>query len=60
MTDTTISVRVDDDLLEYLDGLADRYDTTRSEVARHLLDNGTRAHKYYPEFEIDPHAQDGR
>lgn len=57
MTDTTISVRVDDDLVEYLDGLADQYDTTRSEVARHLLDNGTRAHKYYPEFNIDPRTQ---
>ena len=60
MTDTTISVRVDEELVEYLDSLADRYDTTRSEVARNLLDNGSRAHKYYPEFNIDPHTQDGR
>jgi len=56
MSDTVVSVRVDDDLLEYIDGLADQHGTTRSEVARHLLDNGTRAHKYYPEFEIDPQA----
>ena len=54
MTDTTISIRVDDDLADYIDRLADRYDTTRSDVARHLLDTGSRAHKYYPEFEIDP------
>ena len=60
MTDATISVRVDEELVEYLDTLADRYDTTRSDVARNLLDNGSRAHKYYPEFNIDPHAQDGR
>ena len=53
MTDATISVRVDDDLLRYVDRLADEHGTTRSEVARHLLDNGSRAHKYYPEFELD-------
>lgn len=53
MTDATISVRVDDDLADYLDQLAEQHDTTRSEVARQLLDNGSRAHKYYPEFEID-------
>lgn len=53
MTDTTISVRVDDDLLNHIDHLAEQHDTTRSEVARHLLDNGSRARKYYPEFEID-------
>lgn len=57
MTNTTISVRVDDDLADYLDELADQYDTTRSDVARHLLDNGSRAHKYYPEFEIDPNGR---
>ena len=60
MTDTTISFRVDDDLADHLDELADRYDTTRSDIARHLLDNGTRAHKYYPEFNINPHAQNDR
>lgn len=60
MTDTTISFRVSDEFVEYLDDLADRYDTTRSEVARHLLDNGTRAHKYYSEFSICPQTEDGR
>ena len=53
MTDSTVSARVDDDLLDYIDELADRHDTSRSEVVRHLLSNGTRAHKYYSEFEIE-------
>ena len=53
MTDATISVRVDPSLLDYIDQLADQHDTTRSEVARHLLDNGSRAHKYYPEFSLE-------
>lgn len=53
MTDETISVRVDASLLSYIDQLAGQHDATRSDVARQLLDNGSRAHKYYPEFEID-------
>lgn len=52
--DSTLSFRVDDDLIDYIDALADEYDTTRSEIARHLLDNGSRAHKYYPGFDVDP------
>jgi len=53
MTNSTISVRVDDELLEHVDQLAEQHNTTRSEVARHLLDNGARAQKYYSEFELN-------
>mgnify|MGYP006280646529 FL=1 len=56
MTYTTLSFRVDEDMIETLDRVAEKHDSTRSEVARHALDNGLRAHKYYPEFSINPNA----
>jgi predicted transcriptional regulator len=50
----THAVRLPDSLSDKVEELANEHDTTESEVMRHLLDNGLRAHKYYDGFEIDP------
>ena len=57
MTDETLSFRVDKETIEFLDRMAEKYDYSRSELARHLLENGTRAHKYYEEFSVVPDDQ---
>jgi predicted transcriptional regulator len=43
------AVRLPDDMANHIEKIADDHDTTESEVIRHLLDNGLRATKYYPE-----------
>jgi len=50
----TLSVKVDPERKETIQDIAEEYDATQSEVLRHLLDNGIRAHKYYDGFEIRP------
>jgi len=54
MTEPTLSFRVDEETIAFLDRMAEKYDYSRSELARHLLENGTRAHKYYEEFSVAP------
>jgi hypothetical protein len=52
-----IGVQLPDEWIDKMDELADEHDIERSAVMRSVIDNGLRAHKYYPEeFEIVPEA----
>ena len=53
MTDTH-AVRLKEEIGDEIDRLAQKHNTTKSDVLRELVENGLRAHKYYEEFEIQP------
>jgi predicted DNA-binding protein len=51
----TVTVKVPDDWVDSLDNLAENHGTSRAAVLRSAIDDGLRAHKYYPEdFEMNP------
>lgn len=51
----TVTVRVPDDWTDSIDRLAEKHETSRAAVLRSAIDDGLRAHKYYPgEFAINP------
>jgi predicted transcriptional regulator len=51
----TVTVKVPDDWVNSLDSLAEDHDTSRAAVLRSAIDDGLRAHKYYPdEFALNP------
>jgi hypothetical protein len=51
----TVTVKVPDDWVNSLDSLAEKHDSSRAAVLRSAIDDGLRAHKYYPdEFGINP------
>lgn len=51
----TVTVKIPEDWAENIDRLADEHGTSRASVLRSAIDDGLRAHKYYPEeFAINP------
>jgi len=55
------TVKLPDDQADHIDNLADEYDTSRAAILRSAIDDGLRAHKYYPEdFEINPERHEMR
>lgn len=57
----TATVKIPDDWAEQIDKLADEHDTSRAAVLRSAIDDGLRAHKYYPdEFAINPEQHEMR
>lgn len=56
-----LSVQVPEDWADTIDKLADKHDTSRAAVLRSAIDDGLRAHKYYPdEFAINPERYEYR
>lgn len=51
----TVTVKLPDDWVDSLDDLAEDHETSRAAVLRSAIDDGLRAHKYYPDdFAINP------
>lgn len=51
----TVTVKIPEDWADSIDRLAEEHDTSRAAVLRSAIDDGLRAHKYYPdEFAINP------
>jgi len=56
-----VTVKLPDDQVDTLDRLADEHDTSRAAVLRSAIDDGLRAHKYYPDdFTINPERYEMR
>lgn len=50
-----VTVKVPDDWVDNIDSIAEEHETSRAAVLRSAIDDGLRAHKYYPdEFAINP------
>jgi len=48
-------VKLPEDWIDTLDKIAEEHDTSRAAVLRSAIDDGLRAHKYYPDdFAINP------
>jgi hypothetical protein len=57
----TLTVRIPDDQADRIDDIAEEHDTSRAAVLRSAIDDGLRAHKYYPdEFGINPERYERR
>ena len=51
----TATVKLPEEWIDSLDRIAEEHDTSRAAVLRSAIDDGLRAHKYYPEdFAINP------
>jgi len=57
----TVTVKIPDDQADKIDRLADEFDTSRAAILRSAIDDGLRAHKYYPDdFGLDPERYEMR
>lgn len=54
MTKKSVATRISEGNKDRIEELAEQCDMSESEVLRHAIDQGLRAHKYYEEFEIRP------
>lgn len=51
----TVTVKVPDDWASSIERLAEKHGTSRAAILRSAIDDGLRAHKYYPEdFALNP------
>jgi predicted transcriptional regulator len=57
MTDEPVATRVSESSAARIKELAEKHDVSTATIARHAIDQGLRAHKYYEEFEIAPQSE---
>lgn len=51
----TVTVKVPDEWADSIDRIAEGHETSRAAVLRSAIDDGLRAHKYYPDdFALNP------
>ena len=56
-----VTVKIPDEQADHIDNLADEYDSSRAAILRSAIDDGLRAHKYYPEdFGLEPERYEMR
>jgi predicted transcriptional regulator len=57
MTKKSVATRISESNKDRIEELAEQCDMSESEVLRHAIDQGLRAHKYYEEFVILPESE---
>lgn len=51
----TVTVKVPDEWANSIDNIAENHETSRAAILRSAIDDGLRAHKYYPDdFALNP------